>query len=118
MNSLFSNPPQYMLFAPQILHKPLFSNAPGSTEFSQEHLKTITYAKLGGGGGGGNRAYYTLPKTRKNNKLLAEFDINYCTFVRHRDQLGKLQHLLMHSIQNTAQKFLCILLSTLASNDE
>ena len=50
MNSLFSNPPQYTLFAPQILHKPLFSNAPGSTEFSQEHLKTITYAKLGGGG--------------------------------------------------------------------
>ena len=106
-----------MLFAPQILHKPLFSNAPGSTEFSQEHLKTITYAKLGGGGGE-NRAYYTLPTTRKNNKLLVEFDINYCTFVRHRDQLGKLQHLLMHSIQNTAQKFLCILLSTLASNDE
>ena len=49
MNSLFSNPPQYTLFAPQILHKPLFSNAPGSTEFSQEHLKTITNAKLGWG---------------------------------------------------------------------
>ena len=53
MNSLFSNPPQYTLFAPQILHKPLFSNAPGSTEFSQEHLKTITNAKLGWGGGWG-----------------------------------------------------------------
>ena len=49
MNSLLSNPPQCTLFASQILHKPLFSNAPGSTEFSQEHLKTITYAKLGGG---------------------------------------------------------------------
>ena len=49
MNSLFSNPPQYTLFAPQILHKPLFSNAPWSTEFSQEHLKTTTNAKLGWG---------------------------------------------------------------------
>ena len=50
MNSLFSNPPQYTLFAPQILHKPLFSNAPGNTEFSQEHLKKKNYEKLGGGG--------------------------------------------------------------------
>ena len=28
---------------PQILHKPLFSKTPGSTAFSQEHLRTITY---------------------------------------------------------------------------
>ena len=34
---------------PQILHKPLFSNASESTAFSQEHLKTITYAKFKGG---------------------------------------------------------------------
>ena len=33
---------------PQTLHKSLFSNAPGSTAFSQEQLKTITYAKFGG----------------------------------------------------------------------
>ena len=33
---------------PQILHKPLFLNAPGSIAFSQEHLKTISYAKFGG----------------------------------------------------------------------
>ena len=33
---------------PQILHKPLFSNAPGSIAFSQEHFKTISYAKFGG----------------------------------------------------------------------
>ena len=53
-----------MLFAPQILHKPLFSNAPGSTEFSQEHLKTITYAKLGGGGRGEQSILYT-PNNKK-----------------------------------------------------
>ena len=47
-NSLFSNSPQYNLFAPQILHKPLFLNAPGSIAFSQEHFKTISYAKFGG----------------------------------------------------------------------
>ena len=35
-------------FAPQILHKPLFLNAPGSITFSQEHFKTISYAKFGG----------------------------------------------------------------------
>ena len=33
---------------PQILHKPLFLNAPGSIVFSQEHFKTISYAKFGG----------------------------------------------------------------------
>ena len=33
---------------PQILHKPLFLNAPGSIAFSQEHFKTISYAKFGG----------------------------------------------------------------------
>ena len=36
------------LFAPQILHKPLFLTAPGSIAFSQEHFKTISYAKFGG----------------------------------------------------------------------
>ena len=46
--SLFSNFPQYTLFAPQILHKLLFLNAPGSTAFSQGHFKTISYAKFGG----------------------------------------------------------------------
>ena len=46
--SLFSNCPQYTLFAPQILHKPLFLNAPGSIAFSQEHFKTMSYAKFGG----------------------------------------------------------------------
>ena len=55
-----------MLFAPQILHKPLFSNAPGSTEFSQEHLKTITYAKLGGGGG--RRGEQSILYTPNNKK--------------------------------------------------
>ena len=33
--------------SPKILHKPWFWNAPGSTAFSQEHLKTIT-SKFGG----------------------------------------------------------------------
>ena len=47
-HSLFSNCPYYTLFAPQILHKPLFLNAPGSIAFSQEHFKTISYAKFGG----------------------------------------------------------------------
>ena len=46
--SLFSNSPKYTLFAPQILRKPLFLNAPGSIAFSQEHFKTINYAKFGG----------------------------------------------------------------------
>ena len=32
----------------QILHKPLILNAPGSIAFSQEHFKTISYAKFGG----------------------------------------------------------------------
>ena len=30
------------------MHKPLFLNAPGSIAFSQEHVKTISYAKFGG----------------------------------------------------------------------
>ena len=47
-HSLFSNSPQYTLFAPQILHKPLFSNALGNMQCPQEHLKTIVYAKFGG----------------------------------------------------------------------
>ena len=46
--SLFSNSPWYTLFAPQILHKLLFSNFLGDTAYSQEHLKTIVYAKFGG----------------------------------------------------------------------
>ena len=50
--STFKSPTMHSVCL-SILHKPLFSNAPGSTEFSQEHLKTITYAKLKGGGGGG-----------------------------------------------------------------
>ena len=33
--------------SPKILHKPWFWNSPGSTAFSQEHLKTIT-SKFGG----------------------------------------------------------------------
>ena len=33
---------------PQILHKLLFLNSPGSIAFSQEHFKTISYAKFGG----------------------------------------------------------------------
>ena len=36
------------LFAPQILHKPLFLITPGNIAFSQEHFKTISYAKFGG----------------------------------------------------------------------
>ena len=30
------------------MHKPLFLNAPGNIAFSQEHFKTISYAKFGG----------------------------------------------------------------------
>ena len=45
--SIFESPIIHSL-RPQSLHKPLFSNAPGSTAFSQEHLKTKTYAKFGG----------------------------------------------------------------------
>ena len=33
---------------PQILHKHLFLNAPGSIAFSQEHFKTINCAKFEG----------------------------------------------------------------------
>ena len=47
-NSLFSNSPSYTLFAPKILHKPLFSNALGHMQCPQEHLITIVYAKFGG----------------------------------------------------------------------
>ena len=38
----------HTLFTPQILHKLLFSNALGDTAYSQEHLKTMVYAKFGG----------------------------------------------------------------------
>ena len=41
---------------PQISHKVLCSNAPGSTAYSQEHLTTITYANVLGA----NREYYGL----------------------------------------------------------
>ena len=44
----FRIPHNTLCLPSQILHKPLFWNAPGSTAFSQEHLKTITYAKFGG----------------------------------------------------------------------
>ena len=44
--SIFESPIIHSV-CPQILHSTLFSNAPGSTTFSQEHLKTIIYAKLG-----------------------------------------------------------------------
>ena len=48
--------PLNTLFA-SCLHKLLFSHEFGKTVYSQEHLKTMTYAKLEGGGGG-NRVYY------------------------------------------------------------
>ena len=53
-NWLFSNPPWYTLFAPQILHKLLSSNALGKMQYSQEHFKTMVYAEFGGA----NRVYY------------------------------------------------------------
>ena len=40
--------PKIHSVCPPILHKPLFLNAPGSIAFSQEHFKTISYAKFGG----------------------------------------------------------------------
>ena len=44
LHSVFSPPPRPPQHPPykEILHKTLFSNAPGSTAFSQEHLRTIT----------------------------------------------------------------------------
>ena len=44
--SFFQNPPQCTLFALEILHLLSFFNA-----YSQENLKTKSYAYLGGGGG-------------------------------------------------------------------
>ena len=44
----FRIPHKFTLFAPHILHKLLFSNALGDTAYSQEHLKTMVYAKFGG----------------------------------------------------------------------
>ena len=44
----FRIPHNTLCLPPQILHKPLFLNAPGSIVFSQEHFKTISYAKFGG----------------------------------------------------------------------
>ena len=46
--SIFQFPIIHSVCPPQILHKPLFLNAPGSIAFSQEHFKTISYAKFGG----------------------------------------------------------------------
>ena len=37
-----------LLVLPILYFKPLFLNAPGSIAFSQEHFKTISYAKFGG----------------------------------------------------------------------
>ena len=57
------------MFAPQILHKLLFSNALGDTAYSQGHLKTMVYAKFGGA----NKVYYgefentMVPRESKNN---------------------------------------------------
>jgi len=39
---------------PQILQRLLFSNAVGKMPYSQEHLKTMVYAKFGGA----NEVYY------------------------------------------------------------
>lgn len=50
-DSLFSNPPWYILFSPLILHKLLFLNAPGRTVHSQDHnfdfnlYKILLYAR-------------------------------------------------------------------------
>ena len=44
----FQIPHNTLCLPHQILQKPLFSNAPGSTTFFQEYLKTIPYAKFGG----------------------------------------------------------------------
>ena len=54
VSSLYTNilyfriPHNTLCLPPQILHKPLFLNAPGSIAFSQEHFKAISYAKFGG----------------------------------------------------------------------
>ena len=48
----------------QILHKPLFSNAPLSTLFSQEHLKTLPYAKIKGGKRGQTECIIGHPKIK------------------------------------------------------
>ena len=45
----FRIPHNILLLDPQILHKLLFSNAPGRTAYSLEHLKTSNDAGLGWG---------------------------------------------------------------------
>ena len=60
----FRIPHNILLLDPQILHKLLFSNAPGRTAYSLEHLKTSNDAGLGWGkmcvcGGGGGRGVQT-----------------------------------------------------------
>ena len=44
----FRIPHNTLCLPPQILHKLLFSNALGDTAYSQEHLKTMVYAKFVG----------------------------------------------------------------------
>ena len=44
----FQIPHNTLCLPPQILHKLLFSDALGDTAYSQEHLKTMVYAKFGG----------------------------------------------------------------------
>ena len=46
------------MFAPQILHKLLFSHVVGKVQSPQEHFKAITYAKLGTEGWRANKVYY------------------------------------------------------------
>ena len=55
IKKVIPGPEQFSIFqfpiihsvCPPNLHTPLFLNAPGSIEFSQEHFKTISYAKFG-----------------------------------------------------------------------
>ena len=74
-NWLFSNNPYYTLFAPQILHNLLSLNALWKMQYkySQEHLKTMVYAKFGGanrvfyGGFENNRIYNVHARKRKKS---------------------------------------------------
>ena len=59
--SLFSNASFFTSFSPKILQKLLFSNALGDIAYSQEHLKTIVYAKFWGG----NKVYYGAFENRE-----------------------------------------------------
>ena len=57
----FRMPYETFFLPPQILHKLLFSNALGDITFSQEHLKTIVYAKFWGA----NIVYYGTLENRE-----------------------------------------------------